>query len=215
VRFWEDHPSIPTQLEGFEVDGNGFRANGIDINHAFWTTGLTNAVKRIKDCIVHGQTGNGAEGDYKYGIIVSDHSPDASGQVANVEILDTTVYDVPRVGITIYPGDDGMLSNIIVRGCTVRDTYADPSYQRAQGIGIKGNVKNTVVENCYVHDVGASALFISGPERGVGSGPTSLVARYNILQCNAPDGVIRLYRSGTKSADIYSNIILENEFGGA
>lgn len=211
VRFWEDHATIPTQFEGFEVDGNGYRANGIDINCSHWTTGLTNAVKRIKNCIVHGQTGNGAEGDYRYGIIVSDNSPDASGRVANVEIIDTKAYDVPRVGFSIYPGDNGMLSNIVVRGCETYSTCTDPSYTYCHGIGFKGNIKNSVIEYCFVHDVAAAAIFISGPENGNGPAPTGLTLRYNILQSAGLNAVIQFYKGGNKSADVYGNIILQNE----
>lgn len=215
VRFWEDHASLATQIEGFEINGNGYRANGIDFNHAFWTTGLTDAVKRVRNCVVHGQTGNGSEGDYKYGIIVSDNSPDASGWVANVEILDTTVYDVPRNAIGLYPGDNGMVSNIVVRGCDVSQANSDLSYQAStHGIGIKGNVKASLVENCYVHAVGGASIFISGPENGTGVGPTGMIVRYNILQSTAGDGVIRFYKGGGKSADIYGNIVLPNEATG-
>lgn len=214
VRFWEDHATIATEIESFEIDGNGYRANGVDINHSFWRTGLTHAVKRIKNCIVHGQTGNGAEGDYKYGVIVSDNSADASGWVANVEIIDTIVYNVPRVGITIYPGDNGMVSNIVVRGCETYSTCMDPSYTRCHGIALKGNAKNCVIEYSYSHDVNAAALFISGPENGNGTGPTGLTVRFNILQSTAEDGVIRCYKGGNKTVDVYGNIVLQNELTG-
>jgi hypothetical protein len=215
VRFWEDHLTIPTELEGFDIDGNGYRANGIDINHAFWTTGLADAVKRINNCVVHGQTGNGAEGDYKYGVIASDHSPDASGRVANVEILDTVVYNVPRVGISIYPSDTGSLSNIVVRGCEVYNTSADPSYTTScHGIGFKGDIRNSVIENCYVHDVTGAAVFISGPESTGTGAPTGLKVRYNVLKTAAVEGVVRFYSWGNKSVDVYGNIILQNESGG-
>jgi hypothetical protein len=214
VRFWADHATIPTVIEGFEIDGNGYRANGIDVNHAHWTTGLTHAVKRVTNCVVHGQTGNGSQGDYKYGVIVSDHSPDASGWVANVEILDTLVYNVPRVGITIYPSDTGMLSNIVVRGCEIYNTSADPSYSACHGIGYKGDIRNSVVENCYVHDIAASAMFISGPEATGNGAPTGLKVRYNIFQSTAVDGGIRFYKGGNKSVDVYGNIVLQNHTGG-
>ncbi len=215
VRFWEDHLTIPTEFDGFEVDGNGFRADGIDINHSHLTTGLADAVKRITNCVVHGQAGDQNLGDYKYGVIVSDNSTDASGRVANVEILDTLVYDVPRVGIALYPGDRGMLSNIVVRGCETHDPYGDPNYQQYNpGIAVKGDVRNSVIENCYVHDVGGAAVFISGPETAGAQGPTGLTVRYNVLQSVAVDGVIRFYKEGNKSADVYGNIVLQNEAGG-
>jgi len=214
VRIWEDHATLPTWIEGFEVDANGQRANLIDINHAFWKTGLTKAVKRIEDCIAHGNSGNGSEGDYKYGIIVSDHSPDASGWVANVEILNTVVYNVARDGICLYPGDNGMISNVVVRGCEVYDTGNDPSYSEGHGLMFKANVKNSVFEYCYAHDVNSSAVFINGPESGSGTGPTGCVIRYCVLQTADNNGVIRFYGTGTKACDIYGNIVLENETTG-
>lgn len=211
VRIWEDHESLPTSIEGFEIDANGQRANLVDINHAFWKAGLTRAVKRIKNCVAHGNTGNGSEGDYKYGIIVSDHSPDASGRVANVEILNTVVYNTPRDGICLYPGDSGMISNIVVRACEVYGTGTDPSYSEGHGIAIKGDVRNSVIEYSYAHDVNSSAVFINGPESGSGPGPSGCIVRLNVLQTADNNGVIRFYGSGSKSVDIVGNIVLENE----
>ncbi len=214
VRFWEDHASIPTWLEGFEINANGYRANLIDINHSFWKTGLTKATKRVEDCVAHGNTGNGSEGDYKYGIIISDNSPDASGWVANVEILNTKVYDTPRDAITMYPGNSGMISNILVRGCETYGTGTDPSYSEGHGLVAKGNVKNSTFEYCYSHDVKSSAVFINGPESGTGTGPTGCAVRYCVLQTADNNGVIRYYGTGTKAVDVYGNIILENEATG-
>lgn len=211
VRIWEDHESLPTWIEGFEIDGGGQRANLVDINHAFWRTGLTRAVKRIENCLAHGNSGNGTEGDYKYGIIVSDHSSNASGWVANVEILSTVVYDTPRDGICLYPGDNGMISNVVVRACEVFGTGTDPSYSEGHGFLLKGNVKSSVIEYSYAHNVSSSAVFIAGPGNGTGPGPSGSVVRYNILQTADNNGVIRFYGSGSKSVDILANIVLENE----
>ncbi|MEQ1849951.1 MAG: immunoglobulin domain-containing protein [Chthoniobacteraceae bacterium] len=214
VRFWEDDTSLPTWLQGFEIDGNNQRTNLIDINHSYWRTGLTNAVKRIEDCVAHGNTGNGSEGDYKYGIIVSDGSPDGSGHVSNVEILNTVVYDVARDAICLYPGSNGMISNILVRGCEAYNTGRDPSYSEGHGLLIKGNVRNAVIEFCFSHDVKASAAFVNGPEYGSGPGPSNCVLRYCVLQTVDNNGVIRFYGTGSKSVDIFGNIILPNEAGG-
>ncbi len=211
VRFWEDHATLPTWLQGFEINANGQRANLIDINHSFWKTGLTKAVKRIEDCVAHSNSGNGSEGDYKYGIIISDNSSDASGWVANVEILNTVVFNVPRDAICLYPGNNGMISNIVVRGCEVYSTGTDPSYSEGHGLMFKGNVKNSVFEFNYAHDVNSSAVFINGPESGSGPGPSGCVARYNILQTADNNGVIRYYGTGSKSVDIIGNLVLPNE----
>jgi len=214
VRIWEDHATLPTWIRGFEINANGNRANLVDINHAFWKTGLTKGVKRVDNCVAHSNAGNGSEGDYKYGIIVSDNSSDASGWVANVEILNTKVYNVPRDGICLYPGDRGMISNVVVRGCEVYGTGTDPSYSEGHGVMMKGDVKNSTIEFCYAHDVNSSALFVNGPENGAGAGPTGGIARYNILQTADNNGVIRFYGTGTKAVDIYGNLILPNEASG-
>lgn len=214
VRIWEDHATLPTWIEGFEINANGNRANLVDINHAFWKTGLTKATKRVEDCVAHSNAGNGSEGDYKYGIIISDNSGDASGWVANVEILNTKVYNVPRDGICLYPGDRGMISNVLVRGCEVYATGTDPSYSEGHGLMMKGNVKNSTFEFCYAHDVNSSAVFINGPEGGTGSGPTGGSVRYNLLQTADNNGVIRFYGTGTKAVDVYGNLVLPNEAAG-
>jgi len=214
VRFFADSTTHETTFEGFEVDGGNYRHNLIDINHARWTTGMTDKIKRVENCVVHNQAGNGGEGDYMYGIIVSDNSSDASGWVANVELLDTVLYDVARDAFCLYPGDDGMISNVLVRGCEVYNTSRDTSYDEGHGFMLKGNVKNSIVEYSYAHDVTSSAVFINGPETGGGSGPTGCSVRYNILQTTDNNGTIRFYGTGTKTVDIYGNIVLENEATG-
>ncbi len=214
VRIWEDHATLPTWIEGFEVNANGQRASLIDINHAFWKTGLTKAVKRVENCLAYGNSGDGSQNDYKYGIVISDNSPDASGWVANVEILNTVIHTIPRDGFCMYPGSSGMISNIVIRGCEVYDTGNDPSYSEGHGYLIKGNVKNSVVEFSYAHDVNSSAVFFNGPETGTGPGPSGCAVRYNVLQTADNNGVVRLYGTGSKSADIYGNVILPNEATG-
>jgi len=214
VRFWEDNAASVTWIKGFEVNANGYRANLVDINHSYWRTGLNKGLKRIEDCVAHSNTGNGSEGDYKYGIIISDNSSDASGWVANVEIINTKVYNTPRDGIVLYPGNGGMISNIVVRGCEVYGTGTDPSYSEGHGLVAKGNVKNAVLEYCYSHDVNSSAVFVNGPEAGSGPGPSGVIVRYNILQTADDNGVIRFYGTGSKSADIYGNLVLSNRLNG-
>lgn len=214
VRIWEDHATLPTWLEGFEINANNQRANLVDINHAHWKTGLTKAVKRVENCLAYGNSGDSSQGYYKYGIIVSDNSSDASGWVANVEILNTVIHTIARDGFCMYPGNNGMVSNIVIRGCEVYDTGNDPSYSEGHGYLIKGNVKNAVVEYSYAHDVNSSAIFINGPEAGSGPGPSGLALRYNLLQTADNNGVIRFYGTGSKSADVYGNLVLPNEATG-
>lgn len=214
VRIWEDHATYATWIEGFEINGNNQRANLVDINHAHWKTGLTKGMKRVENCVVHNNSGDGSLGYYTYGIIISDNSPDASGWVANVEILNTVLYTVSRDGICLYPAANGMISNVVVRGCEVYDTGHDPSYSEGHGILIKGDVRNSVVEFNYSHDVNSSAVFINGPETGSGPGPSGCTVRYNVLQTADNNGVIRFYGTGSKSVDVYGNLVLPNELTG-
>lgn len=214
VRFWEDHATHVTWIKGFEINANGHRANLVDINHAFWRAGLNRGIKRVEDCVAHGNTGNGSEGDFKYGIIISDNSPDASGWVANVEILNTRVFNTPRDGIVLYPGSGGMISNIVVRGCEVFATGTDPSYAEGHGLVAKGDVRNAILEFNRVHGVKSSALFITSPEGGARPGPSGITVRHNIMQTADDNGVIRFHGPGSKSADIYGNIVLSNRLSG-
>jgi hypothetical protein len=107
-----------------------------------------------------------------------------------------------------------MISNVVVRGCEVYDTGHDPSYSEGHGLLIKGDVRNSVVEFNYSHDVNSSAAFINGPEFGSGPGPSNLQLRYNVLQTADNNGVVRFYGTGSKSVDVYGNVILPNESTG-
>jgi hypothetical protein len=62
--------------------------------------------------------------------------------------------------------------------------------------------------------VDASAVFVNGPEFGNGPGPSGCSIRYNILKTADNNGVIRIYGTGSKSLDIYGNVVLENEASG-
>ena len=213
IRITQDDDTYETEVQGLEVDGNGNRGNGIGINHPFWSTGMTGAIKRVENCYVHGWQGDGGSGDFFYGIIVSDGSSDASGQVSNVEFLNNIVESAPRDGICLYPGSTGRVTNALVRGNTVSGTKTDASYSEGHGLLVKGDVQSSTVEYNYAHDVNSSALFINGPETGSGAGPTSVVYRFNLLHSNDNNGVIRIFGTGTKSGDIYGNIVMRTGGG--
>lgn len=212
VRIFDDDLTEVTWVEGIEIDGGGFVHSGFDINHRFWTTGLTDATKRLEDLYVHNCVSDQASGDFRYGIIVSDGSPDATGMVSNVEILNCTVEDCGRDFICLYPGNTGRVTNCLIRGCTAFGPQNDPSYTRGHGILVKGDVQDSIVEwnNCY--DTAGSAIFVNGPESGPGPGPTTLTIRHNLCDTDpgSNNGAIRFFGTGTKSADVYGNIILEN-----
>src|SRR5207249_4813112 len=128
IRF-RDHATIPTVFKGFNVDANGRVATGVDINHAHFTV-MTGATKRVQNCEVHNVWSQVSLGQYKYGVIVSNHGG-TGGYVENVEILDTVVHDVSRDAICLYPGDenaDCRIKNITVRNSEAFNTGQDPGY---------------------------------------------------------------------------------------
>jgi hypothetical protein len=219
VRF-RDHPTVATVFKGFDVNANSKVTNGIEMNHSFYAGPLTGATKRVENVVVHHVWSSTAAGQYKYGIIVSNHGGTA-GEVANVEILDSVVHDTSRDGLPLYPGDenaDCIIRNITVRGNTVYNTGQDPSYGAGSGIIVKGRVIDAVIENNYVTGTVAAGIFINGNEsRHFGFGPTNIHIRYNIVNVNTSHGSIRLY-DGTSGKDpkevkIYGNIVYGNSAG--
>lgn len=210
VRF-RDHATIPTVFKGFEVDVNSKSANGIDINHGFWSL-MNGAIKRVQNVEVHHVNSRVSLGQYKYGIAMSNWGGN-SGILENVEILDCSVHDVSRDGIILYPSDDvnSRIGNITVRGCEIYNTGQDPGYDEGHGIVVKGWVYNTIIEFNYVHNVDSSAIFFSGPENdGSQRSADNVHVRHNILSSQDNNGIIRLYKKGAKDIKVYSNIIFDN-----
>ena len=216
VRFASDDEVIQTWLQGFDVSGQGlYTGTGIDGNHGYWNAGLTGATKVITNCVVHDLYANSAAGDYCYGIIISDNSSDASGWTANWLVVDTVVYNPPRDGLCAYPGDSGMVSNVVFRGCYVYGSSTDTNYSEGHGILFKGNVKNPVAEFCTVTNVDSSAAFLNGQESLAGGvGPCGAKIRYNIFQTADNNGVIRFYDAGNTST-MTNNLIHDNICWGA
>jgi hypothetical protein len=219
VRF-RDHATLATVFQGFDVDVNGQVATGIDINHGFWQL-MNGATKRVKNCIVHNVYSEQALGQYKYGIIVSNHG-DATGYAENVEILDNVVRDVSRDAICLYPGDENANSrirNIVVRGNEVYNTGQDPQYCCGSGILVKGYVVDATVEYNYVHNVKGASIFINSNEtRHYGNGPTNIHVRYNLVTNATANGAVLVYdgSGGTDPKDlkIYGNIIFNSTVNG-
>lgn len=219
VRF-RDHLTIATVFRGFEVDVAGRVATGIDINHGFWTL-MNGATKRVEDNIVHGIYSDQNLGQYKYGIIVSNHG-DSRGYAENVEILKNEVYDSSRVGIALYPGDesaDSRIKNITVRGNTIYRVGTDPNYCCGEGIAIKGYVVDAYVEYNYVHDTdGASIFFNSNETNHYGTGPQNIHVRYNLITNSTIFGAVRLYDGGggndPKDVRVYGNVIFNSTTNG-
>ncbi|MGZ6449763.1 MAG: choice-of-anchor Q domain-containing protein, partial [Pseudobdellovibrionaceae bacterium] len=213
VRF-RDHATLMTLFKGFEVNANGMSANGIDINHGFWSL-MNGATKRVENVEVHHVFTEQSKGEYKYGIAMSDWGGSA-GILENVEIINTKVHDIGRDGIVLYPSDDpsSRIGNILVRNCEVYNTGQDPDYAAGNGghgIVVKGWVYNSILENNYIHNVNSSAIFISGPENTTSQrGAENLHIRNNILTAQSNNGIVRLYKTGEKDLKFYSNIIFDN-----
>ena len=214
VRF-RDHPTIQTLFKGFEVDANGKSANGIDINHGFWSL-MNGAIKRVENVEIHHVFTEQSKGEYKYGIAMSNWGGN-NGILENVEIINCSVHDIGRDAIILYPSDDpnSRIGNITVRGCDVYNTGQDPGYGEGHGIVIKGWVYNSTIENNYIHNVNSSAIFVSGPENnGNQRSADNVHIRNNILTTQDNNGIIRLYKNGAKDLKIYGNIVYDNNVTG-
>ncbi len=212
VRF-RDHPTFETVFQGFNVDANSKVTSGVDINHAYWSL-MNGATKRVIDCEVHHTWSRVAAGQYKYGIIVSNHGG-TGGYAENVEIINCIVHDTSRDALCLYPGDENgncRIKNITVRGCEVYNTGQDPDYGAGSAFLVKGYVQDAVIEYNYGHDTKGAVLFVNGNETNhFGVGPTNIHIRYNIFTGNTSHGAIRVYdgQSGKDPKDlkIYGNLV--------
>jgi hypothetical protein len=214
VRF-RDHPTSPTTVKGFNVDANSKVTSGIDINHRY-TTAMSGALKRVQNVEVHHVNSRQANGEYKYGIIISNFGG-TSGLTQNVEVLDCIVHDISRDAIALYPGDgvQDSIRFVTVRGCEVYNTGQDPGYNEGHGFTIKGWVRDSVVEYNYVHNVKSSAVFFSGPEDdGDQRSADNVTIRYNILTSQDNNGIVRMYSKGSKDIKLYGNLIFDNTLTG-
>lgn len=219
VRF-RDHATLPTVIEGFNVDANSKVTTGVNINHTYW--GLLNgATKRVKDCEVHHIWSRTSQGQYKYGIIVSNFGGTA-GYTDNVEIINCVVHDTSRDAICLYPGDvnaDCRIRNILVRGCEVYNTGQDPDYGAGAGIVVKGYVVDATIEYNYVHDTLGALIFVNSNETNhYNVGPTNIHIRHNVVTGNTIHGGIRIYDGSSghdpKDLKIYGNLVYNVAGGG-
>jgi hypothetical protein len=215
VRF-RDHATIPTVFQGFEVDANSKVANGIDINTGYWQL-MNGATKRVQNNIVHHVYSQQSQGQYRYGIIVSNHGG-TGGYAENVEILNNVVRDISRDAICLYPGDENAntrIKNMVVRGNEAYNTGQDPGYCCGSGILIKGYVVDAIVEYNYIHNVKGASIFINSNESNhFGNGPTNVHVRHNLVTNSTQNGAILVYdgSGGTDPKDlkIYGNIIFNS-----
>ena len=220
VRFRDDAEKS-TIFKGFVVDGNHYVGTGIDINHRYYSR-MNGALKIVDNCDVKNTYSDQTKGQYKYGIIISNHGS-ASSYCENVEILNTRVHDVSRDGICLYPGDenaDCRIKNITVCGCEVYNTGQDPNYSAGAGIILKGYVESAIIEYNYVHDTKGAGIFFNSNEDNHfnNAGIVDAKVRFNIVNCSSNHGGIRVYdmSSGADKKDlkIYDNIIMNNNHTG-
>ena len=221
VRF-RDHATIATIFRNFVVDANHTVSTGIDINHRFYSL-MNGATKRVQHVEVKNVASTASLGQFKYGIIISNHGG-TTGYAENVEILDSSVHDISRDGLCLYPGDENAntrIRNILVRNNEVYNTGQDPTYGAGSGIIVKGFVVNAVVEYNYVHGTNAAGIFLNGNETNhfPGVGMSGIHIRYNLVNTpiQANQGNIRIYDTNVgdpKQVDIYGNIILANSVTG-
>jgi hypothetical protein len=221
VRFRDD-ANFETVFKGFNVDANGKVATGIDMNSAFYAGPLTGKMKRVQNSVVHHVWSSVAQGQYKYGIHISNHGGTA-GEVANVEILDTVVHDISRDAIALYPGDENAncrIRNVTVRGSEAYNTGTDPQYCCGAGIIVKGYVQDAIIENNYLHNTKGAAMFVNANETNhfSGVGQFNIHIRHNILTNSTPNGAILIYDGASggdpKDLKIYGNIVYNSTANG-
>jgi len=168
VRMREDHPSIATELIGFEIDINDNDATGVKINDPS-PGNLTGATKRIKDCEIH--NGDPAAGGGLYAIKIGATQ---GYDTDNIEILDNLCYDFPHSCIIAYKqyasANESQIHNVLIRGNEVHTS--------GHGINIKNEVINCIVEFNYVHD-GTECGYNIHSDNGYPGG-RHVIFRYNI-----------------------------------
>lgn len=221
LRFFADHSSYSTVVEGFKIDGGGQTNNCVDVNHAFYKVGgLTGTWKILRSCEIYNNVGAGSAGLFRYGVIISDHSPEGApgivSPVYNFLMEDCIVHDLSRDKITVYPGDQGNVTNCIFRRNFIYGTQTDSSYHEGAAFSVKGNATGIVFENNYIsNNIGGASIFISGPESNETNRGPGVTIKSNIIGVSTnDDGAIRIYGRGRKEVDIHGNIVMQNILGG-
>lgn len=225
VDWRQDNATAPTTLQGFDVDANHFYSDGISVNHAHYgSSPLTGALKTINNVVAHNVASTAANGQYAYGIIISNHGG-TTGQVSNVLVENSVVHDISRDGLDIYPGDENqqcMVSNITLRNNVVYNVGQDSTYGAGAAILVKGEITNAYVEYNYVYGPGApdqfgAGIFMDSNETNPGIGMSNIHIRYNVVNWNLVGGGIRVYNGATsdpKDVRIYGNLVYNSMSNG-
>jgi len=225
VDWRQDNATAPTTLQGFDVDANHFYSDGISVNHAHYgPVPLTGALKTINNVVVHNVASSAANGQYAYGITISNHGG-TTGQVSNVLVENSVVHDTSRDGLVIYPGDENQqctVSNVTLRHNVVYNVGQDTTYGAGSPIIVKGEVTNAYVEYNYVYGPGSpdqygAGIFMDSNETNAGLGMSNIHIRYNVVNWNLVGGGIRVYNGATpdpKDVRIYGNIVYNSNSNG-
>lgn len=200
----DDDATHQTVIKGFEVDANDQSVYAcINVNRG-GTKSLTGATKRIEECIVHDVSPTAIG----YAIMVC---ASRGNETHNVELVNCVVYNTPRTGINVYLGNDSpanQANNVIIRGCEIYNTGENPS-AGGNGILLKNHSVNTIVEYNYIHNTAGAGIALScNPSRGY-RGPEDAKIRFNLLKDGDEDGIY-IESTGDKSAEVYSNLIIQN-----
>ena len=225
ISWMQDNATIPTTLQGFDVDANHYYSDGISVNHAHYGPApLTGALKTLNNVVVHNVASTAANGQYAYGISVSNHGG-TTGQVSNVLVENSVVHDTSRDGLVIYPGDENQqctVSNVTLRNNVVYNVGQDSTYGSGSPIVVKGQVSNATVEYNYVYGPAApdqygAGIFLDSNETNPGIGMSNIHIRYNIINWNLVGGGIRMYSTADaspKDVRIYGNIVYNSTANG-
>jgi hypothetical protein len=224
VDWRRDDATTPTTLQGFDLDANHFYSDGLSVNHAHYLTPLLGALKTINNVVAHNVASTASMGQFAYGIIISNHGG-TSGQVSNVLVQNSTVHDISRDGLLIYPGDENQqctVSNITFRNNVVYNVGQDSTYGSGSPIVVKGQISNAFVEYNYVYGPGApdkfgAGIFLDSNESNPGIGMSNVHIRYNVVNWNLVSGGIRLYSTtdpSSKDVSIYGNVVYNSTANG-
>jgi len=225
VDWRKDDATIPTTLQGFDLDANHYYSDGISVNHAHYgSVPITGALKTINNVIVHNTNSTAANGEYAYGITVSNHGG-TTGQVSNVLVENSVVHDTSRDGLVAYPGDENQqctISNITFRNNVVYNVGQDSTYGSGSPIVVKGEVNNAYIEYNYVYGPAApdqygAGIFMDSNETNPGLGMRNVHVRYNVINWNLVGGGIRVYNGATsdpKDVYIYGNVVYNSTTNG-
>jgi hypothetical protein len=212
VAFREDHPTLPTVVRGFEVDGGDQLTAGVIFDWGYAPAELTGAVKRVEDCVVHDFYSRAAEGSWKYGIVISAWGGET---LSNVEVIGCTVYNTPRSAVVNYVGNDDTTNrseNVVIRGCDIYGAGEDPDSD-GHGIALKNHVISALVEYNTIHDVAGGGIHLTNHDEAGFMGPENAVIRYNIITNTggrSSGAGVRISEMGDRSADIYGNLMAGN-----